>query len=55
VVRQGIAFELIDPGELLVDGGTGVELVDLWLRSVNPAKLQRRATVRRFDDVSQAL
>jgi hypothetical protein len=49
VVRQGITFDLTTPLDFLDQGRTGVPLVDLWLTSVNPAKLPRRATVRRFD------
>lgn len=49
VVRQGITFDLTTPLDFLDQGRTGVPLVDLWLTSVNPAKLARRATVRRLD------
>jgi hypothetical protein len=50
VVRQGIAVSFTDPGELLVDGRTGLYLVDLFLMTVNPGKLRNRARVFRADE-----
>lgn len=40
VNRQGVSV-LLDPATFLDEGRTGVPLVDLWLTSVNPNKLQR--------------
>lgn len=44
VSRQGVSFAVLDPMTFLKDGMTGIYLVDLWLRSVNPYGLMRRAT-----------
>jgi hypothetical protein len=49
VVRQGIAVSFSDPGQLLVDGRTGLYLCDLFLMTVNPGKLRSRARVFRAD------
>lgn len=49
VVRQGITFDIETPLDFLDGGKTGLAFVDSWLASCNPAKLARRATVRRFD------
>jgi hypothetical protein len=49
VVRQGVSFDITSPLDFLDKGRTGIPTVDAWLVSVNPAGLQRRATVRRFD------
>lgn len=49
VVRQGVSFDVTSSLDFLDRGRTGVAAVDLWLASVNPARLQRRATVRRLD------
>lgn len=45
IVRQGVTLTLLDPQDFLNDGRTGVYEVDLFLRTVNPHKLQRSATV----------
>lgn len=49
VVRQGVSFDITSPLDFLDKGRTGLSLVDAWLASVNPARLARRATVRRLD------
>jgi len=36
--RNGVEVTMIDPTEVLNAGLTGVESVDLWVRSVNPAR-----------------
>ena len=38
-----------DPLSFLDRGEVGIYEVDLWLRSVNPHRLQRRASVMRAD------
>lgn len=45
IVRQGVTAVAIDPLTIISDGGTGLTDVDLWLVSVNPAKLRRRARI----------
>jgi hypothetical protein len=45
VTRQGVSFNILDPQDFLTDGRTGVYAVDLFLQSVNPARLQRRSSV----------
>ena len=42
ITRQGVSVAFLDPMDFLADGRTGVYLVDLWLNSVNPHRLQRR-------------
>ncbi len=36
--RNGVEVQVADPQALLDAGLTGIESVDLWIRSVNPAK-----------------
>jgi hypothetical protein len=36
VTREGLTFDVFDPGEWLDQGLTGLRDVDTWLRSVNP-------------------
>lgn len=50
IVREGVTMELIDMTQLMNDGLTGLPMVDQWLRSVNPAGIQRRAHFRRLGD-----
>jgi hypothetical protein len=38
ISRQGVSMQLLDPQEFLNDGRTGIYLVDLFLRAVNPAR-----------------
>lgn len=44
VSRQGVSFSLPDLMEFLKDGRTGIYLVDLFLKAVNPGGVTRRAT-----------
>lgn len=45
VVRQGVTISKVDPTDILQSGRTGLLEVDLFLQSVNPNNLQRRARV----------
>lgn len=36
VTREGVTYDMFDPGEWLDNGLTGLRDVDTWLRSVNP-------------------
>lgn len=45
ITRQGLSMEIIDPMEFLNNGGTGLVLVDMWLRSVNPDRSPQAAGV----------
>jgi len=49
ITRQGVQLLFADPLEFLDSFQTGIYEVDLWLMSVNPNKLQRRARVFRAD------
>lgn len=51
VTRRGVEVR-IDPKEFLDDGRTGIGVVDSWLRSVNPNRLQRNSRVHRPDAVT---
>lgn len=44
-VRQGVEFDL-EPADLLSEGRTGIQAVDLFLRAVNPHQLAQGASVR---------
>jgi hypothetical protein len=48
IVREGVSMELFDPILLMNQGLTGLPMVDAWIRSVNPANIQRRAHFRRL-------
>jgi hypothetical protein len=50
--RQGVEVTMVDPTEALGAGLTGVAMVDLWIRSVNPYQLASRPRVRSLDDHS---
>lgn len=50
LVRQGLSMAFLDPQDFLEQGRTGLYLPDLFLRTYNPHKLQRRARVHRADD-----
>lgn len=50
VTRQGVSMVFMDPMKFLTDGLTGLYEVDLWLGSVNPNRLARRARIMRADD-----
>lgn len=43
--RQGMSATFLDPMEFLKDGMTGIFLVDLAIKTYNPRKLFKRATV----------
>lgn len=45
LTRQGVEVELVAPEEVLSAGRTGVRVTDLFIESVNPASLKRRARV----------
>lgn len=49
VSRQGISMTLLDPQRFLDEGRTGLYLVDLFLRTVNPNQLRRRPRIVRAD------
>jgi hypothetical protein len=49
ISRQGVDMLFADPLEFLDNFQTGIYEVDMWLASVNPNKLQRRARVFRAD------
>jgi hypothetical protein len=48
--RAGQTFTFVDPMLMIDKGSTGLTEVDMWLHSVNPNRLQRRARVYRVDD-----
>ena len=39
--RQGVSVTLVDPGQFIDQGLTGLYEVDLWLRAVNPARVSQ--------------
>lgn len=45
VTRQGVSWTLLDPQEFMADGRTGLYTIDLFLKTVNPAKALKRARV----------
>lgn len=45
LTRQGVDVEFVSPTDVLTDGLTGIRDVDLFVRAVNPAGLQRRSSV----------
>jgi len=49
LTRQGVTIGMIDRQAYLDKGRTGIYLVDLFLRTVNPAGIQRRARAYRAD------
>jgi hypothetical protein len=49
VTREGVSMTFADPLDFLQRGEVGIYEVDLWLNSVNPKKIQRRASVYRAD------
>lgn len=49
ITREGVRMQMADPLEFLDRGEVGIYEVDLWLKSVNPNGLQRRASVIRAD------
>lgn len=50
ITRQNVSVAFADPLAFLDKGQTGLYEVDLWLHSVNPHRLARRARVHRVDD-----
>jgi len=49
LTREGITMAFADPLDFLDQGKTGIYEVDLWLQTVNPMRLQRRARMYRPD------
>lgn len=49
VNREGLSYTLIDPQTFLDQGRTGLPAVDMWLRSINPAKAKTRSSVHTPD------
>jgi hypothetical protein len=49
ITREGVQMDFADPLLFLDKGQVGIYEVDLWVKSVNPARLQRRAAVYRAD------
>jgi hypothetical protein len=49
ITRQGVSMAFADPLDFLDKGETGIYEIDLWLRDLNPSKIQRRASVHRAD------
>jgi hypothetical protein len=45
ITRQGMTAAVLDPQIFLAEGRTGLIRCDYFLESINPGKLQRRATV----------
>lgn len=45
ITRQGVSMVLLDPGDYLDEGRTGVPGVDQWLAAVNPGRLRSRPRV----------
>jgi hypothetical protein len=51
LVRQGVTIEFPDMVELFKNGLTGLYLVDLFIKSVNPAGLTHRSKTYSVDGV----
>lgn len=49
ISRQGVTAQFLDPMEFFDQGLFGMTSVDLWIRAVNPNRLQRRSRVYRPD------
>lgn len=45
IVREGISMAMLDPMDFLDSGRTGIYLVDLWLKVVNPRSRVRPAAI----------
>lgn len=52
LARQGVTISIPDFGELFKDGRTGLYLVDMFLASENPNRLQQRGRVYSVDHPS---
>lgn len=46
ITRQGVSMQMIDPHDLFGAGLTGIDTIDLWIRAVNPARVQAAPKVR---------
>ncbi|MEV6399982.1 hypothetical protein AB0M39_35210 [Streptomyces sp. NPDC051907] len=49
VTREGVTYDIFDPGEWLENGLTGLRDVDTWLRTVNPNALIQPSAVFSLD------
>lgn len=49
LTRNGVQVQVVDPSSLLENGLTGVAMVDLWVRSVNPLRKAQRSRVLSSD------
>ena len=49
VTRDGVTYDMFDPGEWLDQGLTGLRDVDTWLRAVNPHALTQPSAVFSLD------
>lgn len=47
--RNGVEVQIMDPSALLENGLTGIAMVDLWVRSVNPLRKMQRSRVYSSD------
>jgi len=45
VSRQGVSFQVFDPQDFIDNGRTGIYAVDVFLKTVNPDRAQKRARV----------
>ena len=45
VSRQGVSFQVFDPQDFMNEGRTGLYTVDIFLKTVNPDRAQKRARV----------
>ncbi|GAA3786679.1 hypothetical protein GCM10022226_01000 [Sphaerisporangium flaviroseum] len=45
VIRQGVQVDIADPTTIFSEGRTGLTLVDLWLSTVNPYRLESASRV----------
>jgi hypothetical protein len=45
VTRQGLTYEALDPAQYLEQGLTGINSIDMWIRSVNPYGRKQPAQV----------
>jgi hypothetical protein len=50
LTRNGVQVEIVDPASLLENGLTGVAMVDLWIRAVNPLRKAQRSRVYSSDN-----
>jgi hypothetical protein len=45
ISRQGVSYTILDPQDFVQEGRTGLYMVDMFLKSVNPDKARNRARV----------